>query len=69
MVSQEKLRELKIFAADIRIAAIKSIQSIGVGHVGGSMSVCDLMACLYGEVMSLRSNEPRWEERDRFIMS
>ena len=33
------------------------------------MSVCDLMACLYGEVMSLRSNEPRWEERDRFIMS
>ena len=46
MVSQEKLRELKIFAADIRIAAIKSIQSIGVGHVGGSMSVCDLMACL-----------------------
>lgn len=69
MVSQEKLRELKIFAADIRIAAIKSIQSIGVGHVGGSMSVCDLMACLYGEAMSLRSNEPRWEERDRFIMS
>ena len=35
MVSQEKLRELKIFAADIRIAAIKSIQSIGVGHVDG----------------------------------
>lgn len=69
MVSQEKLRELRLFAADIRIAALRAIESIGVGHVGGSMSVCDLMACLYGGVMNLRPEEPRWEGRDRFIMS
>lgn len=69
MVSQEKLRELKLFAADIRIAALRAMESIGVGHVGGSMSVCDLMACLYGEVMNVRPAEPRWAERDRFIMS
>lgn len=69
MVSQEKIIELKKFAADIRIAAMEEFRAIGIGHVGGSMSVCDLMACLYGGVMRLDPKTPKWEQRDRFIMS
>lgn len=69
MVSKEKVRELKLFAADIRIAALEEFRAIGVGHVGGTMSVCDLMACLYGGVMNIDPQNPAWEQRDRFIMS
>mgnify|MGYP003207248627 CR=1 FL=1 len=69
MISSEKVRELKLFAADIRIAALEEFESIGVGHVGGTMSICDLMACLYGGVMNIDPKRPKWEERDRFVMS
>jgi transketolase len=69
MVTEEKRKELSAFAAEIRIAAMEEFRAIGVGHVGGSMSVCDLMACLYGGVMRIDPKNPRWEQRDRFIMS
>lgn len=69
MLSKEKILELKKFAADIRIAAMEEFRAIGIGHVGGSMSVCDLIACLYGGVMKLDPANPKWEQRDRFIMS
>lgn len=69
MISKEKVRELRLFAADIRIAALEEFESIGVGHVGGTMSICDLMACLYGDVMNVDTKDPKWELRDRFIMS
>lgn len=69
MISKEKVKELKLFAADIRIAALDEFESIGVGHVGGTMSICDLMACLYGGVMNIDPKDPKWEQRDRFIMS
>ena len=69
MISREKIIELKRFAADVRIAAMEEFKAIGVGHVGGTMSVCDLIACLYGGVMNVRPDDPKWEARDRFIMS
>ena len=69
MVSEEKIKELKLLAVDIRIAALEEFRAIGIGHVGGSMSICDLMACLYGAVMNIDPSDPKWEQRDRFIMS
>lgn len=69
MVSKERIKEIKQFAADIRIASLEQFRAIGIGHVGGSMSVCDLIACLYGEVMNIDPKNPKWEQRDRFIMS
>lgn len=69
MADEKKILELKRFAADIRIAAIEQMHSIGSGHVGGSMSICDLIACLYGGVMRVDPQNPRWELRDRFVMS
>ncbi len=62
-------RSLKIFAAQIRMNALTQIASAGKGHVGGSMSASDLMAVLYGYAMRYKPDEPRWEGRDRLIMS
>lgn len=69
MLTTEKEKELKRFAADIRIGCMKQFGALGIGHVGGSMSICDLMACLYGGAMRIDPKNPRWEQRDRFIMS
>lgn len=38
-------------------------------HFGGGLSVVDITATLFGEVMNIRANEPEWEDRDRFILS
>ena len=69
ILSKEEIKSLKIFAADIRIQCMEQFRAIGVGHVGGSMSICDLMACLYGKLMRVDPANPRWEERDRIIVS
>lgn len=69
MIGRAKKKELQEFAIDIRIQCMEQFKALGVGHVGGSLSCCDLMACLYGEILSIHSDEPKWEQRDRFIMS
>ena len=69
MLSKEEIKALKIFAADIRIQCMEQFRAIGVGHVGGIMSICDLMACLYGKLMRVDPANPRWEQRDRIIVS
>ena len=53
-------KELEIFAQKIRVATIECIASRGFGHVGGSLSISDLLAVLYGEVMNI---SPEKKER------
>ena len=62
-------KNLKVLAAEIRLETLKVIHSRGFGHVGGSMDLADLMAVLYGEVMKFDPKNPRWEDRDRFVLS
>lgn len=69
MLSQTKAQELALFANDIRTECIKMIGSLGVGHVGGSFSIADVLACLYGGIMKVDPNNPRWDERDKFVLS
>ncbi|MBE5958658.1 MAG: transketolase [Lachnospiraceae bacterium] len=38
-------------------------------HIGAILSVADIMGVLYAEVLNFDSNNPRWDERDRFILS
>ena len=51
MNANEK-RELKQFAAEIRITLLQELKDRGFGHIGGSLSVCDVLAVLYGKVMN-----------------
>lgn len=69
MLNQDKMKELEIFALKIKIETIKQIGSLGFGHVGGAMSIIDTLAVLYGEVMNIDPNNPKWEDRDWLVFS
>ena len=69
MTKQEKMHELKVLAAQIRMETMKIIGSRGFGHVGGSMSMADAMAVVYGAYLKFDPKNPRWEDRDWFVLS
>lgn len=46
-----------------------SLRCEGPTHLGGGLSLVEIMAVLYGAVMNIRPNDPHWEDRDRFILS
>lgn len=61
--------ELKKLALKIRIGAIEEFKARGFGHVGGSLSIADVLAVLYGKVMRFDPADPNWAERDKFVCS
>ena len=61
--------ELKVFATEIRIALLEELKARGFGHIGGSLSVCDVLAVLYGKVMRIDPANPQWPERDKLVCS
>lgn len=68
-LSHSKIVELKRFAAKIRIESLKQLAEVGIGHVGGVMSIADVIAVLYGAVMKYDVNNPSWVERDKLVVS
>ncbi|MBQ1223298.1 MAG: hypothetical protein IIX84_03335, partial [Oscillospiraceae bacterium] len=56
-------------ATDIRALALKMFKEIGKGHVGGAMSISDVLAVLYFKRLNIRPEEPRWASRDRVVLS
>ncbi|MBR2100752.1 MAG: transketolase [Eubacterium sp.] len=48
---------------------IESTYNAKAGHPGGSLSAAEVFAYLYGKEMRYRANEPKWENRDRFVLS
>lgn len=56
-------------AKAIRRSTIECIGALGVGHVGGSMSICDVLAVLYFDQMTIDPSKPEMPERDRFVLS
>lgn len=61
--------ELQKFADHIRFSSIKSMYASKGGHVGGVLSLCELMAVLYGKVMDYDSDNPHREDRDKVVLS
>lgn len=60
---------LKEFAIEIRKETIKSIGNLGVGHIGGSLSIVDLLAVLYGKEMNIDPQNPKKDDRDMLVVS
>ena len=60
---------MKYLAGNIRIKTIKAMAYIGYGHIGGAMSIADVLAVLYGGVMRVDPLNPKWEYRDWLVMS
>ena len=61
--------DLKQVAKDIRCGIVECIGSLGVGHIGGCLSVADLLAVLYFQEMNIDPKNPAMPGRDRFICS
>lgn len=61
--------ELRRFALEIRIGALTAMRSDGAGHAGGALSIADALACLYGGIMRIDPNNPKWPERDKLVSS
>jgi transketolase len=57
------------FAREIRRHAAQMVHTARASHVGGALSMADLLAVLYVETLRLRPDEPAWDARDRFILS
>ena len=62
-------KELERFALEIRLATVECIKSRGFGHIGGSLSACDALAVLYGEIMDVDPRDPKKPDRDKFVSS
>ena len=61
--------ELARIANEIRIGVIEGVYSAGCGHPGGSLSIADVMTYLYFKEMNVDPANPKWEGRDRFVLS
>ena len=68
-MEEAKIRELKAFAVRIRMAAVEAIHAIGSGHIGGALSIADVLAVLYGGEMRIDPANPKWPERDKLVCS
>ena len=62
-------KDLKAISKDIRCDILRCIGHLGVGHIGGCLSVAELLAVLYFEAMNIDPAEPKKAGRDRFICS
>mgnify|MGYP001001351928 CR=1 FL=1 len=60
--------QLREKSRQLRIDILKMIYEAGSGHPGGSLSAIDIMAVLYNNVMKHDPKNPKWEDRDRFIL-
>ena len=63
------LEELRRWANEIRKLTIREIGRLTVGHVGGSVDLCELLAVLYFHEMNIDPANPQLRERDRFVLS
>jgi transketolase len=61
--------ELEKMAKQLRRDVITMIATAGSGHPGGSLSAADIVTALYFKVMRHNPKDPRWPERDRFVLS
>lgn len=61
--------ELKQIAIELRKSAVTMIYEAQSGHPGGSLSVIDIITALYFKEMNIDPANPKWENRDRFVLS
>ena len=69
MNQEDRINYLEIKAKEIRKTALTMIYKAQSGHPGGSLSAADIITALYFEIMNINPQEPKWTDRDRFILS
>ncbi len=65
----EKIEDLEKMANEVRKGIIEAVYSGQSGHPGGSLSVADILTVLYFNELNIDEKNPKWEERDRLVLS
>ena len=60
---------LRAKARDIRKHVVRMVGAASSGHPGGSLSAADIVTVLYFNEMNIRPDDPKWPDRDRFVLS
>ncbi len=68
-MTSEETRALQRWACKIRMGIIESTHAAKCGHPGGSLSAAELFAYLYFKELNVDPKNPRWPDRDRFVLS
>ena len=66
---ENKVRMLEEKAKEIRKLTIQAIGELGVGHIGGALSLCEVLSVLYFDAMNIDPADAKMEDRDRFVLS
>jgi transketolase len=61
--------DLAALAREARWQVVQTVASSKAGHIGGPLSMMDLLVTLYFEQLRIRPEDPDWPDRDRFILS
>jgi transketolase len=67
--TEEQVKTLKEKARNVRIDILKMLTECGSGHTGGSLSAADIATALYFYKMKHDPKQPKWKDRDNFILS
>ena len=68
-LSKQEWLALEKKAHELRLLTLDTTKWAGSGHIGGGMSALDVMTVLYHKYMKIDVKNPKWEDRDRFILS
>ena len=68
-MNDSEIRTLQRKAAEIRRLTVEEIAHLGIGHIGGSVSIVEILVLLYYRYMKIDPTNPALETRDKFIMS
>ena len=68
-LTPSRIRDLALKANDLRRELVRMFARAGGGHFGGALSAAEIIAVLYFDILRLRPEEPKWPERDRFVLS
>lgn len=68
-MDKSKEKELAIIATKVRKNIVEQVYRAKSGHPGGSLSIADVLTVLYFNNMNIDTNNSKWEDRDRFVLS
>ena len=68
-MTNQELRQLQLTACDVRKCVLTATHSAKSGHPGGSLSAADLFTYLYFHELRIDPKNPKWADRDRFVLS
>ncbi len=68
-LTKQEWLDLEKKAHELRHLTLQTTVWAGSGHLGGGLSVLDLLTVLYHKYLNIKVEEPKWEDRDRFILS